>query len=439
MRERNNSSDNYGCILLLPVVISSYFLISCIFDFSSVYKKVSEGDTGLLSLIFCALLILIVCAIILFFLIQKGKYEKYFEDKHKLMLQQEKQSRKEIDEIKKDYEGKLSQMELINQRLTDLIKTKTPFKDVSILCADFETAIYEKDEHYLRYKPRPAKVAADKVKEIKTLLNKNISEYKQMLYKYEFLISVFPELNSYFENDEQLVHIKDYSIDEDVDVSRDRVKDWVTDEEYRNLNIDERNQLALNRYKSRKKSNWEIGIEYELYIGYLLREGKPPFNKEFNVIQFGEMRGLNDLGRDIIAEQADSNGKKTYIIQCKRWSETRVVHENAICQLYGTTVVYRIKQQDMHVNIIPMFITTTELSEMAKEFAKRLGVIVMKIPIGDYPMIKCNINNGEKIYHLPFDQQYHRAEIKNEGEFYAMTVKEATSKGFRRAKRHLFI
>ena len=61
---------------------------------------------------------------------------------------------------------------------------------------------------------------------------------------------------------------------------------------------------------------------------------------------------------------------------------------------------------------------------------------MMNIPMGEYPMIKCNINNGEKIYHLPFDQQYHRAMIKNEGEFYAMTVKEATEKGFRRAMRH---
>lgn len=53
-----------------------------------------------------------------------------------------------------------------------------------------------------------------------------------------------------------------------------------------------------------------------------------------------------------------------------------------------------------------------------------------------YPVIKCNISsNGEKIYHLPFDQQYDRTLIKNNGEFYALTVKEAENKGFRRAFR----
>jgi hypothetical protein len=53
-------------------------------------------------------------------------------------------------------------------------------------------------------------------------------------------------------------------------------------------------------------------------------------------------------------------------------------------------------------------------------------------------MIKCNINNGNKIYHIPFDQQYYRTEIKLPGEFYAWTVQEAVDAGFRRARRHMF-
>ena len=114
-----------------------------------------------------------------------------------------------------------------------------------------------------------------------------------------------------------------------------------------------------------------------------------------------------------------------------------IIHENVICQLFGTAVEYKIKNKDKgDCKVVPMFITTTEMSPTATEFANRLGVVVLKIPIGDFPMIKCNINNGERIYHLPFDQQYHRTRINNEGEFYAMTVEEATRKGFRRAMRH---
>jgi hypothetical protein len=51
-------------------------------------------------------------------------------------------------------------------------------------------------------------------------------------------------------------------------------------------------------------------------------------------------------------------------------------------------------------------------------------------------MVKCNIahNTEEKIYHLPFDQQYDRVKISLPGEF-SKTVAEAESRGFRRAWR----
>ena len=56
-----------------------------------------------------------------------------------------------------------------------------------------------------------------------------------------------------------------------------------------------------------------------------------------------------------------------------------------------------------------------------------------------YPSIKCNISrvDGQKIYHLPFDQQYDKVRVQKEkGEFYCTTVKEAENKGFRRAFRY---
>jgi len=66
-----------------------------------------------------------------------------------------------------------------------------------------------------------------------------------------------------------------------------------------------------------------------------------------------------------------------------------------------------------------------------------LGIRVeQEKPLEKYPIIKCNISNdGEKIYHLPFDQQYDKTIISKPGEFYAETVKESMDKGFRRAWR----
>lgn len=81
------------------------------------------------------------------------------------------------------------------------------------------------------------------------------------------------------------------------------------------------------------------------------------------------------------------------------------------------------------------------LSDKAREVAKHIGIDCEEnVSFPDYPMIKCNINRttGEKIYHLPFDQQYDKVQIDySDGELYAWTVKEAEHKGFRRAFHHV--
>ena len=91
-----------------------------------------------------------------------------------------------------------------------------------------------------------------------------------------------------------------------------------------------------------------------------------------------------------------------------------------------------------HKNIVPVFYTTTKLSDTAKSFAESLGIVVHEeIPLRIYPLIKCNINRRtqEKIYHLPFDQQYDNIVIDPPEEFIALTVAEAERAGFRRAHK----
>ena len=87
--------------------------------------------------------------------------------------------------------------------------------------------------------------------------------------------------------------------------------------------------------------------------------------------------------------------------------------------------------------ITPVFCSTVPFSPTALAFAKILDIKCRVKPLDNYPMIKCNISRrGEKIYHLPFDQQYDKTIITPaDGECYALTVEEAEKKGFRRAKR----
>jgi hypothetical protein len=208
--------------------------------------------------------------------------------------------------------------------------------------------------------------------------------------------------------------------------NRDVAKDYLSNEEWQRLSTTERNQLALDRYvEGRKKSNWAIGRDYEMCCSYMY-EGKG-----YNIERCGIEKRLEDLGRDIIA----TNKRDNLVIQCKYWCKEKIIRENIIMQLYGTTIAYEVEkgQKANSVLMIPSF---SVLSETAQKFIEVLGVAVVRQDLVDFPRIKCNINGDNKIYHLPFDQQYDTTKIDKSGEFYAWTVKEAEDRGFRRAMRH---
>ncbi len=210
------------------------------------------------------------------------------------------------------------------------------------------------------------------------------------------------------------------------DTEWDSLKDWISATEYANLSTVEKYQLALDRYESRARSAWEAGIMYERYVGWVYE------SHDFDVEYRGALDGYDDMGRDIIAKKDG----RVYVIQCKRWDKHKTIHEKHIFQLYGSTILYRIDHPQE--TVIPLFVTTTALSECANAVARELHVTVREdLPLKPYPKIKCNIGkNGEKIYHLPFDQQYDRVIIdKKKGEGYCMTVAEAESLGFRRAHK----
>lgn len=306
-------------------------------------------------------------------------------------------------------------------------------------------------EKYLRYKKHPAYSTAENVKIIKQEKRELLKENKIVSYKITYLEKLFPWLSELIaddENDEIPVRIDENVADYD---KEDSVKNFLTPEEYKNLPSVERNQIALDRYlKNRNKSKWAIGRDYEMYVGYLYE--KAGYTIEYK----GILDGFEDLGRDVIAKK----GEEVCIIQCKHWAQYKEIHEKHIFQLFGTTMEYWIKNFKNHIKpknfeefakflnenkLRPIFFTSTSLSNKAKEMANALSVeIKEKEPLGEFPRIKCNINNDEfnsstKIYHLPMDQQYDRTIIGNRsGEFYAFTVKEAENAGFRRAFKHRF-
>ena len=401
--------------------------------------------------------------------------KKYLELKPKLD-NLEKSIKEHESKVEKTREGWKLKVEQYNEKtqkdkeeILKIAKQKSMgFPWLAEAYADYFALKDGELEKYLKDKKYPAYTASANVKIIKNEKRELTKTNKIITYKLNYFEKLFPwlsELIAENEDEEIPVRIDDDGTVDNVDNNEDRVKNFLTSEEYKSLPSVEKNQKALDRYlENRNKSKWAIGRDYEMYVGYLYEQ------KGYSIEYKGIVDGFDDLGRDIIATKDD----EVCIIQCKYWARYKEIHEKHIFQLFGTTMEYWINNyratrerfnlftQNLRNNkkskkfeqfarflnenkLRPIFFTSTNLSDKAKEMANALNVEVMENePIGKFPRIKCNTNYDEfgsntKIYHLPMDQQYDRTIItKSKGEFYAFTVKEAEDAGFRRAFKHRF-
>lgn len=280
-------------------------------------------------------------------------------------------------------------------------------------------------------------------KEIIQDLKNEINEYSYRAISAEAKLAYYESLAPVLE--ELVEENSDFEIKNDLSLQNvDPASSLLSKEEYKKLSEKDRNQRALDYYKTRKKTKRQIGRDYERYVGFQYEK------KGYDVEYKGILAGIEDLGRDLICVRED----ETLIVQCKYWSKNKTIHEKHINQLFGTYMKYMLELQTDNndnfqrkifdvfdlakiSNCRACFWTKTKLSDTAKAFADALKIEVHENEeIGDYPLIKCNINRSteEKIYHLPYDINYDQVIIeKTRNEFYAFTVEEAEAKGFRRA------
>lgn len=204
------------------------------------------------------------------------------------------------------------------------------------------------------------------------------------------------------------------------------MRPYISKSEFQNLSPCYRNQLALSRYNASPKTEFEVGLTYERYIGYL-------YELENYVVRYhGAVNKFKDKGIDLYALKK----KEVLVIQCKRWNKDITINDGTIIKLSGSMNIARNKYPSR--NIHGILYTTTQVSAEAKKEAVRLNIEIYEdFAIKEYPMIKCNISqSGEKIYHLPFDQMYDKTFITpSKGDFYAATVEEAENFGFRHAHK----
>lgn len=304
-----------------------------------------------------------------------------------------------------------------------------------------------RDAQFLEKKRHPAFKSADLVREYRSKMREMTTLLNRTLYRQRYAEKLFPWLSDLLDEDlEQLLTTSTTAETEedDNDLPKNPAQEFLSYEEYMQKSETERNQMALDRYEKSRRTNWQIGRDFERYVGYLLEDDG------YDVQYFGAVEGLSDLGRDLIA----TRNEQTLIVQCKYWSKSKTIHEKHIYQLYGTFCDYVISnnlqtkggqgqlfaERDALHNVKPLFLTTAQLSERAKIACELLGVEAKVVPMEKwvYPKIKCNISqrDGAKIYHLPFDQQYDRIKIeKSKGESFELTCEKAEQLGFRRAWR----
>jgi len=156
-----------------------------------------------------------------------------------------------------------------------------------------------------------------KINELKAEKKRILEENRILTYKLDEIYSLFPHLAEFNEYDGlNNEYIDDYH-------------DYLTELEYKELSDTDKNKRALEYYKKRKKTNWEIGRDFERFIGY-------EYEKLGNdVIYYGIEKKLEDLGRDLIA----LNSENILVVQCKYWSKYKIVHEKHLAQLYGTYII----------------------------------------------------------------------------------------------------
>jgi hypothetical protein len=353
----------------------------------------------------------------------------------------------ELSELRKAHAAELSAKDSVVASATNRMKElqiiiqerKIQFPWLSAAIADYHALEAEKTAVFLETKSHPAARAAAEVREHARAKRNAEFEARMMRYRVEYYEKLFPWIAEYVGDD-----VPDTAVDVSGGASEstdDPAKAWLNDSEYKNLSTVAKNQLALDRWKSSRKSRWEIGLDYERFIGYNFE------TLGYDVSFPGAIEGLHDMGRDVIARR----GPELRVIQCKYWSQDKMIHEKHIFQLFGSAIEYAFRLGNFEtVDQLGLFdgpvkalgvkaelYTSTSLSDRAKEVAKKLRVeINEKVRLSDYPLVKCNISlrGGQKIYHLPFDQQYDRTKIKPErGEKYVYTVAEAENAGFRRA------
>ena len=251
-----------------------------------------------------------------------------------------------------------TQKQAFDQDIRKIIDDKSQqYPYIATQIADLYLLYDEQLAKNLAQKAHPAVRASEDVARIAGEKRELMQRVKALEYQIAEYEAISPQLSSIADlTTSELCEASQSSED------RDSLRDWLSDSEYVSLSDERKFQLALDRWRRRPRSNWQVGRDFERYIGYLYEMNG------WKVSFFGALNGKNDLCRDLIAQK----NSQTLIIQCKRWAKEKTIHEKHVFQLFGSVMSYGIENPGSSPK--GLLITTCPLSDVAKQYAHALNI-----------------------------------------------------------------
>ena len=173
------------------------------------------------------------------------------------------EARRAIDELKFHQRALKSIIDEKSIAFPWLLAAKIEYGDV----------LARRDATFLAQKKHPALKASEEVKQYRLKARELEIKTHRLIYREQYLGKLFPWLSDYLDEDiTELIDFTDQaqqSIEDGADQG-DPILQYLSPAEYQRLGETERNQLALDKYVKTKKTRWQIGREFERYVGYFI-------------------------------------------------------------------------------------------------------------------------------------------------------------------------
>jgi hypothetical protein len=239
-----------------------------------------RGDDNVLWLVGLAI------ALIISILIARSNSRRAASERaDRLKAQAENLSKsEELSELRRTHSRTLEAVELQYNKLLDHMRAmdkifgerKIQFPWLSSAIADLHAMEAERDAQVLETEKHAATKAASVVREHGSKRREAERQSRLLRYRAEYYEKLFPWITDYVGDD-----VPDEAVDlsgSPTELGDDPVKRWLTDADYQNLSNTEKNQRALNRWKAAPRSRWEVGRDYERFIGTSMRRLAMMFN-----------------------------------------------------------------------------------------------------------------------------------------------------------------